>query len=242
MKVLVYDSAEEIARAAGEIFIEHINKFPDACLGLATGASPVQTYRYLIEQYEKGAVSFQRVRTFNLDEYCALPEEDENSYHSFMRENLFSHIDIDPANTHFPNGNAADMSAECERYDNMIREAGGIDIQLLGIGVNGHIGFNEPSDTFAETTNKVRLTESTIRSNSIYFKDGAMPVSAVTMGVSTIMHAKKILLIATGSGKAEAIRRTVEGPVTPACPASILQKHKDVCLLLDRDAAALLHR
>lgn len=240
MDLRIFDSAAEIARAASEIFVQHIKKFPNACLGLATGASPLETYRCLIEDYQKGLVSFRQVRTFNLDEYCDLPEEDKNSYHSFMKDNLFSHIDISMENTHFPNGNAADMEAECKRYDQLILSSGGIDIQLLGIGVNGHIGFNEPSDVFSEGTNKVRLTESTIRSNKIYFQDGKMPTYAVTMGIGSIMNAKKIILLAIGEGKAEAIRRTVKGELTPNCPASILQKHPDATLLIDREAAKKL--
>ena len=240
MEVRIFETKEQIGEAAGKIIVDIVKADPAAKLGLATGASPVPTYRYLIGQYEKGLVSFRGVSAYNLDEYCDLPKDDENSYYTFMRKNLFDHIDIDPANTHIPDGNAADVDAECRRYDALIESIGGVDVQLLGIGTDGHIGFNEPGDSFAPGTFKIKLHDSTIESNSIYFKDGKMPHYALTMGIGTIMSAKKILIIATGEAKAEAVKNMIEGEVDPACQASILQTHRDVTALLDRAAAGLL--
>lgn len=240
MQIRIFSNENDLAAAAADIFEMTIAAKPDAVLGLATGASPVLTYKELIKRYEAGKISFARVTTFNLDEYCDLPKNDKNSYYTFMRENLFSKIDIDPSNVHIEDGNAADFDAEAKAYDAMIEAAGFIDLQLLGIGTNGHIGFNEPADAFSDGTFRVKLTESTIKANSRYFTDSAMPEYALTMGAGSIMRAKKILLIATGAAKAEAICNTVKGPVTPRCPASILQTHPDAVLLMDEAAAALL--
>ena len=237
MQIRIFETKEEIAAAAADVYAELLAKKPDAVLGFATGASPLPTYAELIRRCEAGAISF---KTFNLDEYCGLPADDENSYRTFMFRNLFSQIDIRPENAHLLDGNAPDEEAEARRYDRMIEEAGGVDLQLLGIGTNGHIGFNEPGESFTKSTFVVQLAESTIRSNSIYFKDGNMPTSAVTMGIGSIFAARKIILIATGEKKAEAIRKTVCGDITPRCPASILQLHPDTVLLLDRAAASLL--
>lgn len=240
MKICVFETKKEIACKCADLFEEVIKNKGDAVLGLATGASPVETYRELIRRFQAGKISFKNVKTFNLDEYCDLPKEDKNSYFSFMRENLFRHIDIFPENTDIPDGNAEDIETECKSYDERIKKAGGIDLQLLGIGTNGHIGFNEPAAIFSEGTHKVSLRESTVLSNNIYFTENPMPRCAVTMGIGSIMRAKKIVLIATGEKKAEAIYKTVKGDVTPWCPASILQTHPDVILLLDKEAASKL--
>lgn len=240
MDVRILNTPAEIAVAAGEIFVKHIKNKPNAVLGLATGASPVETYKYIVSQYKNGYISFKDVKTYNLDEYCDLPIEDKNSYYTFMHENLFNSVDILEENVHLPDGNAVDTESECKAYDKMIAEIGGVDIQLLGIGTNGHIGFNEPSDKFTEGTYKVKLTDSTIKSNSIYFDENPMPHYAVTMGVGTIMTAKKIILIATGESKADAVKKMITGEVTPECPASILQDHGDVVVFLDKAAAKLL--
>ena len=240
MDIRILDSAEQIAVAAGEIFVQHIKAKPDAVLGLATGASPVETYRYMISQYRNGYISFARVKTYNLDEYCDLPRSDKNSYYSFMHENLFHQVDIKEENVHLPNGNAADMAKECADYDAAVASVGGVDIQLLGIGTNGHIGFNEPSEQFTQGTYKVKLTDSTIQSNSIYFDENPMPRYAVTMGVGTIMTAKKIVLIATGESKAQAVKGMIQGEITPHLPASLLQNHPDAVIFLDKAAAKLL--
>lgn len=240
MEIRIFDTKEEIARKCADLFEEVIRDKPNAVLGLATGASPVQTYKELIRRVKEGKISFRDIQSFNLDEYCDLPQNDKNSYYSFMRENLFQHVDIAPENTHIPDGNAKDINAECRNYDEKIKRAGGIDVQLLGIGTNGHIGFNEPDALFSEGTHRIKLSQSTVLSNSVYFTESPMPAYALTMGIRSIMEAKKIVLIAAGESKAEAIYRTVKGEVTPACPASILQTHPNVVLLLDRAAASKL--
>lgn len=240
MEIKIYDSAEQIAQEVGDVFIDAINAKPDIVLGLATGASPVPTYKYICEQYKEGRVSLKDVKTYNLDEYVDLPKNDKNSYYSFMHEQLFNHTDIKEENVHFLNGNTEDAEKECENYDDRIAEAGFIDIQLLGVGRNGHIGFNEPSNHFTKGAFKVKLTESTIAANSVYFDENPMPHYALTMGVGSIMRAKKIIMIATGKAKADAIAALVNGEVSPACPASILQFHQNAVIYIDKDAASLL--
>ncbi|MBQ7046367.1 MAG: glucosamine-6-phosphate deaminase [Oscillospiraceae bacterium] len=241
MKVHVLKTAEEIGEAIGKIFCDFVNQKPDAVLGLATGASPVPTYTYMAQQYKEGKVSFKDIKTFNLDEYCDLPKTHENSFYSFMVDNLFSKIDLDLNNVNFLDGNTESV-AESARYAQAIKDVGGIDIQLLGIGRNGHIGFNEPADEFTDEAFRVKLTDSTIEANSIYFTDIPMPHYAITMGIGSIMRAKSIVLVATGESKAEAIKAMIEGEVTPKCPASILQQHSDVTVFLDEAAASLLKK
>lgn len=240
MEYRIFESTDELALACADIFTALLKEKPNAVLGLATGASPVKTYKELIRRYEAGEISFAGVTTFNLDEYCDLPKEDKNSYYTFMHKNLFDHVDIKEENTHLMDGNAADPEAEAAAFDAMIEQAGGVDIQLLGVGRNGHIGFNEPADHFTEGSFKVKLNDSTIEANSIYFDENPMPRYALTMGIGTIMKAGKIVLIATGKKKAEAIRSAIKGEVTPHCPVSVLQNHPDALLLLDREAASLL--
>ena len=240
MEIRIFDDAAELGLAAADIFAQTIKNNPSCVLGLATGASPVPTYNRLIELYNAKEITFADVRTFNLDEYCDLPKDDKNSYYTFMHQNLFNHVDIKEENVHILDGNAADAEQEAAAFDAAIKAAGGIDIQLLGIGNNGHIGFNEPADAFTTGTFKVQLTESTLQANSRYFDENPMPHYALTMGVGSIMDAKKIVLIATGPAKAQAIYNTVKGEVTPLVPASILQQHPDCILLLDKAAAALL--
>lgn len=240
MDIKIFNSAEEIAVACADIFSAQLNTKSNSVLGLATGASPVKTYKELIKRFNNGELSFSDVKSFNLDEYCDLPKNDKNSYYTFMHENLFDHVDIKEENVHILDGNAADPNAEAKAFDTAIDAAGGIDIQLLGIGTNGHIGFNEPGEEFSDGTFKVKLTDSTIKSNSIYFDNDSMPRYALTMGINSIMKARKIVLIATGDSKADAIKATVTGEVTPMCPASVLQNHPDVTLLLDKAAAKLL--
>lgn len=240
MRVITMDSAAGIGRAAGEAFVQTVVQKPNAVLGLATGATPLPTYAYMAEACKAGKVSFKDVTTFNLDEYCDLPKSHKNSYYSFMFENLFSQIDVDPANVHFLDGNSPDAEAESVRYAAEIEAAGGVDIQFLGIGRNGHIAFNEPSDRFTNNAYKVKLTESTIEANSIYFDDVSMPHYAMTMGIGSVMRARKIILVATGKAKAEAVRAMIRGDIDPHCPASILQAHPDCTVYLDADAASLL--
>ena len=242
MKVNILKTAEEIGVAVAKIFTDEVKNNPDCVLGLATGATPIPTYKNIISTYEKGGISFKDVKTYNLDEYCDLPKDDKNSYYTFMHEQLFNGLDILEENVHFLDGNADDCEKECKRYDDEINNAGGIDIQLLGIGNNAHIGFNEPADEFTTGSFKVKLTDSTIEANKIYFDENPMPHYALTMGIKQIMSAKKVILIATGPKKAEAIKNMIEGPVTAQVPASVLQEHEDVLIFLDEDAASLLSK
>ena len=239
MIIHIFNNAEEIGKAVANLIVEQVNEKPDSVLGFATGASPVPTYKSLIKAYNKGKVSFKDITTFNLDEYCDLPKDDKNSYYTFMHENLFNHIDVKEENVNFLNGNAENAEVECQRYDNLLNEKK-IDIQLLGVGRNGHIGFNEPANKFTKGSFKVRLTQSTIDANSIYFDENPMPHYALTMGTVSIMKSKQIILIATGRGKADAIDGLVNGDITPSCPASVLQLHPNVHIFLDKAAASLL--
>ena len=239
MIIHIFNNAEEIGKAVANLIIEQVNEKPDSVLGFATGASPVPTYKSLIKAYNKGKVSFKDITTFNLDEYCNLPKDDKNSYYTFMHENLFNHIDVKEENVNFLNGNAEDTDAECMRYDDLLTE-NKIDIQLLGVGRNGHIGFNEPSNKFTKGSFKVRLSQSTIDANSVYFDEDTMPHYALTMGTVSIMKSKQIILIATGRSKSDAIDGLVNGDITPSCPASVLQLHPNVHIFLDKAAAARL--
>lgn len=240
MEIKVFENAEEIAAAAANLYKELLTEKPDAVLGLATGATPVPTYEKLIEMYNNGEISFRDVTTFNLDEYCDLDKNDKNSYYTFMHENLFNSVDIKEKNVNFLDGNAADCDAESKRYAEAIKAAGGVDLQLLGIGTNGHIAFNEPADEFTDEAFKVTLTQSTINSNQKYFGDVPMPRYAMTMGIGSIMRSKKILLIATGAAKADAIKKLASGEVTPQVPCSILNNHPDAIIMVDKAAAELL--
>ncbi|MBQ2902761.1 MAG: glucosamine-6-phosphate deaminase [Clostridia bacterium] len=240
MDIRIFKNEAEIGQAVGKLFCDFVNEKPDCVLGLATGATPVPTYNFIADQYAAGKVSFKDVSTFNLDEYCDLPKEHKNSYYSFMFENLFSKLDINADNVNFLDGNTTDPEAESARYAEAIAAKGGIDIQLLGIGRNGHIAFNEPADEFTGESFKIALTQSTIDANSIYFDDIPMPRYAMTMGIGSIMKARKIVLIATGASKAEAVKGMIKGEVTPQLPASILQQHQDAVIFLDEAAASLL--
>ncbi len=242
MRVIIKDNPIEISKEAAEIIINQVNNYHGSVLGFATGASPVETYKRIIESYEKGEVSLKYITTFNLDEYVGLSKDNVNSYFYFMKDNLFGKTDVDFNRVNFLSGEADDLEKECERYYNRIRECGGIDIQLLGIGTNGHIGFNEPGDKFKDGPFAVKLTQSTIDSNKKYFEavGDTMPEYALTMGIGDIMRSKKIVLIATGESKAAAVKELVEGSVSPSCPATILQMHADVTVFLDKAAASLL--
>lgn len=240
MDIRIFKTSKELANAAADLIATVVNS-KKAVLGLATGASPMDTYKCLIEKYNNGEISFKDVTTFNLDEYCGIPKTDKNSYYTYMHETFFNHIDIDKSNVHIPDGNAENTSEFCAYYDKAIANAGGIDIQLLGIGRNGHIGFNEPGEAFTKGTYKVKLTDSTVEANKIYFaSEEEMPRYAVTMGIETILNAKEIVLIAAGKSKAKAVSDMINGEISPSCPASILQKHNNVHVLLDEDAASLL--
>jgi len=240
MQVTVFSSEQDIARTAGEIFCGFARRKPKAVFGLATGSTPLGAYSYMASEYRAGRVSFSKTTTFNLDEYCGLPREDKNSYYTFMHENLFSQIDIQTGNTHLLDGCATDVLKECDRYETQIAQAGGIDIQLLGIGCNGHIGFNEPASYFTDKPFKTKLTANTMAENSVYFDDGAMPAYALTMGIGSIFRARKIVLIALGKKKAQAVEAMLCGKITPRCPASILKLHDNVSVFLDEGAASLV--
>lgn len=238
IKVKNYD--EMSALAASMIGAQVLLK-PESVLGLATGSSPIGTYKTLVEGCEKGILDFSRVQTVNLDEYCGLSGENPNSYRYFMNDNLFDHVNIDKANTHVPNGFAEDLEAEAARYESFIESLGGVDLQLLGIGHNGHIGFNEPCDEFPVRTHVVELTESTINANSRLFESiDQVPREAYTMGIGTIMKARAILVVASGVDKAQIVRDAFFGPVTPQVPASVLQLHPNVTVVVDAEAGSLL--
>lgn len=236
MEFIKVKTYAELSKRAADIILGQIRRKPDSVLGLATGSTPIGTYEELIRAYDDGRADFSKVRTVNLDEYCGLSEKDEQSYRCFMNTYLFDHINIDKANTNVPNGMAADPEEECRRYDAVISSAGGIDLQLLGIGVNGHIGFNEPSDKFTEGTHIVTLDERTRNSNSRFFKNlDEVPRKAVTVGIGTIMSSGKILLLANGESKKAIVEKAIYGEITPRVPASILQKHGDLTVIFSEE-------
>ena len=231
---------EDMSRKAANVISSQIILKPNCVLGLATGSTPIGAYQQLVEWYKKGDIDFSQVSTYNLDEYRGLTHDDPQSYHYFMNENLFNHVNIDIANTHVPDGSNPDADAACTEYDAMVAAAGYPDLQLLGIGNNGHIGFNEPDDHFSYGTHCVELTESTIEANSRLFeKNDDVPRQAYTMGTHTIMSARAILVVANGEKKAQAVHDMCFGPITPSCPASILQLHPNVILVADEPALAL---
>ena len=241
MKIYVADDYKGMSRKAANIVSAHVILKPNSVLGLATGSTPVGMYQQLIDWYNKGDLDFSQVRTVNLDEYVGLAPTHDQSYRYFMQTNLFDHVNIDPASTNVPNGMAADPEAECLRYNQVIRDMGGIDIQVLGMGHNGHIGLNEPADEFVRETHVVDLTESTIQANARFFASAdEVPRQAMTMGIQTIMQARKVLVAVSGQGKAEIVKKAFTGPVTPQVPASILQMHPDVIPVGDKAALSLL--
>jgi glucosamine-6-phosphate isomerase len=232
MKLITTTSKEEAGILAADIFSEAINAEPDIVLGLATGSTPLPLYECLVKRNAEGSIDFSRVRTVNLDENVGLSGTHNQSYRYFMDNNLFNHINIDPANTNLPDGTAADLASECERYNAVIDKLGCIGLQLLGIGHNGHVGFNEPADVFSTRTQVVRLTESTINANSRFFSDSSeVPRFAVTMGIRDIMLARKIVMIA-GAEKKDILEQALHGDITPLVPASVLQLHRDVTVIL----------
>ena len=241
MNVRVYKDTQAIGGAAAALFSAQVISKPDSVLGLATGSTPIPTYSKMIELYRAGAVDYSQVTTFNLDEYVGLDHDHEQSYYYFMMENLFKGINVPQENIHVLSGTAADPQAECANYEKMIEQAGGIDLQILGIGRNGHIAFNEPDDIFPSVTHVVELTPSTIEANKRFFADiNDVPRRALSMGIGSIMKARSILIIATGADKAEAVKAMIQGPVTPRCPASVLQLHPCVNVMLDGAAASLI--
>ncbi len=235
----IYECADysAMSRQAANIISAQVILEPQCVLGLATGSTPIGTYEQLVEWYKKGDLSFAGVRSVNLDEYRGLSAEHDQSYRYFMQTHLFDHVDIRRENTNVPNGMAEDPAAECARYDQIIRDLGGIDLQLLGMGHNGHIGFNEPTDYFPPGTHLVDLTQSTIEANKRFFASEAdVPRQALTMGVGSIMSAKSVLVVVSGADKAAIVRSAFCGPITPQVPASILQLHPHVTLVGDRAA------
>ena len=240
MNIIRAKDYQDMSRKAANIISAQIIMKPDCVLGLATGSTPVGTYRQLIEWYEKGDLDFSRVSTVNLDEYRGLTHTDPHSYYYFMQENLFDHVNIDKAATHVPDGTNPDAADACAKHEQIIKSLGGIDLQLLGLGNNGHIGFNEPGAAFEKETHLVDLAESTIRANARFFASiDEVPKQAYTMGIRTIMQAKKILVVVSGEGKADIVSRAFFGPVTPEVPASILQMHPDVTVVCDEAALSL---
>lgn len=237
MKVYKAKDYQDMSRKAANVISAQVIMKPDCVLGLATGSTPIGTYKQLIDWYSKGDLDFSEVKSVNLDEYKGLSKDNDQSYYYFMYNNLFKHINIKLENTNVPDGTEPDSDKECSRYDDVINGLGGADLQLLGLGHNGHIGFNEPDDSFAKTTHCVDLQESTIEANKRFFADvNDVPRQAYTMGIKTIMQAKKILLLVSGEDKAEILRDVLTGPITPKVPASILQLHNDVVVIADEAA------
>ena len=237
MKILLTDSYDEMSRRAAKIFAAQLTLKPDSVLGLATGSTPLGLYAELARLCAAGELNFSKVRSVNLDEYVGLSASHPQSYRHFMDENLFSRVNIARENTFVPDGTAKDPAAACSGYDKRIRELGGIDLQLLGLGHDGHIGFNEPGDCFVPGTHVVTLTEQTIDANARFFASREdVPRQAVTMGIGQILQARRIVLLVSGGDKAEILYKAVRGPVTPRVPASVLQLHADVTLLGDRAA------
>ena len=236
MRIVKVENYQEMSRQAANVIAAQIVLRPDSVLGLATGSTPIGTYDRLIELCKAGDVDFSGVRTINLDEYYGLDPSHDQSYRYFMNEHLLTKVNINIANTNVPNGKAADVEAECKRYDSLIEAVGGIDLQLLGIGHNGHIGFNEPANEFVLGTHCVTLGESTINANARFFATrDDMPKKALTMGIKAIMQAKKVLLIASGEDKKGIMKKALFGPVTPSVPASILQLHRNLIVITPLD-------
>ena len=241
MEIYITENYNEMSRRAALMVQASLTLKPDAVLGLATGSSPLGVYEFLAAWTKNGDVDFSDARSINLDEYCGLGGDNPQSYRCFMDTNLFSKINIQKKNTYLPNGLETDERKESARYDELIRSLGGIDLQLLGIGGNGHIGFNEPSDEFVLETHKQPLAQSTIEANKRFFEHEAdVPRFAYTMGIGAIMDARRVLLIASGAGKAEALKNAIHGPVTPRLPASILRLHRHVTIVADKEAAQLI--
>lgn len=241
MKIYQTKDYQEMSRIAANIIAAQIILKPNAVLGLATGSTPIGAYQQLVEHFKQGDLDFSEIRSVNLDEYKGLTKDNDQSYAYFMRANLFDHVNIKAENTNIPNGLETDIEAECSRYNSVIDHLGGVDLQLLGLGNNGHIGFNEPGDAFENGTHCVKLTENTIQANARFFATiDEVPKYAYSMGVGNIMRARGILLIASGSAKAEALYKALFGPITPAVPASILQLHGNVSIVADEEALSLI--
>ena len=241
MELIVVKNYEEMSKKAASIISSQVVIEPNSVLGLATGDTPLGMYKELIKKYKENEVDFSKVKTFNLDEYYGLERDNIQSYYFYMINNFFEFINIDSNNINIPNGTSNDIEEDCLNYERKIKEAGGIDIQVLGIGVNGHIGFNEPNVNFEAQTHLVNLNENTIKSNARFFNSiDEVPKKAISMGIKTILQSKKIILLASGESKAEAVYNTVNGKISPEIPSSILQLHQNVTIILDESAAKLL--
>ena len=240
-EIIKANNYEEMSRIAAEKVISKITEKPNAILGLATGSTPEGLYKLLIEDHQKHYTSYRYVKTVNLDEYVGLDKDDKNSYFTFMREKLFNHIDVDLNNTNIPDGTAANMEEEAARYEKYIHEIGGVDLQILGIGHNGHIGFNEPGTSFKSTTHLIKLAEKTREANARFFNSmDEVPTEAITMGIQSIMDSKEIILLVSGASKAEALKNLVYGEITEDFPASVLRLHNKVTIIADQDALQLI--
>lgn len=241
MRIVILNNSDAVAAYGAQLMVEQIQAKPESVLGLATGSSPTKLYAKLVEAVKAGKVSMSQCRSFNLDEYLGLAPEHNQSYRYFMQKHLFDRVDIQPENTHVPDGLAKDPEQMCQQYEQKIRGCGGIDLQLLGIGANGHIGFNEPSSSLRSRTRIKTLTAQTVKDNARFFKTGEFqPELAITMGIETIMESRHVMLVATGANKTAAVRAMIEGPVSASCPASILQFHPKATIVLDTEAAVLL--
>jgi len=238
MDVVICRSYEEASKAAAQVVAEVVRRKPAAVLGFATGSTPLGLYRELVRMHREEGLDFSQVTTFNLDEYVGLPPEHPQSYHTFMDENLFNHINVSRKRVHIPLGTSNDPEAFCKGYERQIAECGGIDLQILGLGSDGHIAFNEPGSSLSSRTRLVRLAPQTIDDNSRFFdRKEDVPVHAISMGVGTILEARRLLMLVGGRKKAKALAAAIEGPVTSECPASALQRHPDVIVLVDEEAA-----
>lgn len=241
MRVIKVKDYEEMSSVAAAMVSGQVMLKPDSVLGLATGDTPLGMYKNLIKQFEQGKIDFSEITTFNLDEYYGIPKTNCQSYYYYMMDNFFQHTNIKRENINIPDGMAEDILKECESYENRIKKANGIDLQILGIGVNGHIGFNEPDVNFEAETHLVILDEKTIQSNARFFESiEEVPTKAISMGIKTIISSRKIVLLANGLAKAEAVEQMVNGKISPEMPASILQLHKDVTIIVDEEAGSKL--
>ncbi len=243
IKIISVQNYQEMSSVAAQLVLYAIKTKPTTVLGLATGSTPIGLYEHLINDYKQHQTSFEQVKTFNLDEYIGLAADHPKSYSLFMREMLFNHINIKAENTHIPSGVAASPAEECNHYETLIQQAGGIDLQILGIGTNGHIGFNEPGTPFSSRTHVTRLAEKTIEANARFFTAiDEVPTHSITTGIETILSSKKIILIANGKDKAPALQAVIEGDITEEMPASALRGHPDVTIIADMEALSLLKK
>ena len=241
MNVQVVENYNEMSAEGAMVVARQIRDKPSAVIGFATGSTPIGLYQSLIQMHRNEGLDFSHITTFNLDEYVGLKAEDRQSYHSFMYEHLFSHVNVKPAQVYIPNGMAEDLEAHCIWYESEIARFGGLDMQILGIGTNGHLGFNEPGSSLGSRTRVVSLAQTTVRDNARFFGHiDEVPEKAITMGLDTIMDARSLLLLGSGAGKAEAIRASLEGPLTVMEPASVLQLHPQIRFIIDREAASRL--